>query len=178
VSDALRAHIPHQPPAGKMMYQVSLTRAGGEPVALTAEPVIMRFRGAVPVWVLAGHVVFIFAGMLLSTRTGLEALRRGRSSSGLTWWTLACLVIGGFILGPILQKYAFDVFWTGWPLGHDLTDNKIAAAVVFWAIACWRNARKRAARRWVLAAAAVTLIVWLIPHSVLGSELDYTKTLQ
>jgi hypothetical protein len=177
-SDALLASIPHQPPAGKVMYQVFLTRAGGDPVALTAEPVIMRFRGAVPAWALVGHVVFIFAGMLLSTRTGLEALRRGRSVSGLAWSTLTCLVIGGFILGPIVQKYAFDAYWTGWPLGHDLTDNKIVVAILFWAIACWRSARRRAARRWVLAAAVVTLIVWLIPHSVLGSELDYTRTPQ
>jgi hypothetical protein len=177
-SDALVTYIPHQPPAGKVMYQIFLTRAEGDPVALTTEPVIMRFRGALPAWVLVGHVVFIFAGMFLSTRTGLEALRPERSLRGLPWLTLLCLVIGGFTFGPIVQKYAFGAFWTGWPFGHDLTDNKIVVAVLFWAIACWRSARKRTSRRWVLAAAAVTLIVWLIPHSVLGSELDYTQTPQ
>jgi len=31
-------------------------------------------------------------------------------------------------------------------------------------------------KRWAIAAAIITLIVYLIPHSVLGSEIDYSKT--
>ncbi len=42
------------------------------------------------------------------------------------------LVLGGFLLGPIVQKYAFGAFWTGWPFGEDLTDNKTAVAVLAW----------------------------------------------
>lgn len=173
--DVLVARIPHQPPAGKVMYQLSLTRGEAIPVILTSEPVIIRFRGAVPAWVLVTHILFIFAGMFLSTRTGFEALRKGRPTFGLTLWAFACLVIGGLIFGPIVQKYAFGAYWTGWPFGHDLTDNKIAVVVFFWALALWRSWKKHAARGWVLTAAVVTLVVWLIPHSVLGSELDYTK---
>ena len=30
-------------------------------------------------------------------------------------------------------------------------------------------------KRWILAAALITLIAFLIPHSLLGSELDYSK---
>lgn len=174
--DVLVGRIPHQPLAGKVMYQVTLTCAGQTPAMLTAEPVVIRFRGAVPGWVLLLHVLFVFAGMFLSTRTGFEALRRGRPAGTLARCTLGCLVIGGLVFGPIVQKYAFDAFWTGWPYGHDLTDNKIVVAVFFWALAVWRTRKRRPAAGWVLAAAAVTLVVWLIPHSVLGSELDYTQT--
>ena len=176
--DGFVGHIPHQPAAGKVMYRLYLTTAPGSRVALTAEPVIIRFRGSVPAAVLVAHIVFIFAGMLLSTRTGLEALRKGPRTYALAVLTLSCLVIGGLILGPVVQKYAFGAFWTGWPFGHDLTDNKLAVAVLFWAVALWRVGRKRTARGWVLAAAVVTLAVWLIPHSVLGSELDYTQAPQ
>ena len=175
VGELLAARIPHQPSAGKVMYQISLTHGGGVPVPLTAEPVIIRFRGAVPAWVLVAHVLFIFTGMLLSTRTGFEALRKGRPTHTLTVATLASLVIGGLIFGPIVQKYAFGAFWTGWPFGHDLTDNKIAVAVFFWALAVWRTTKGRVGAGWVLTAVVVTLAVWLIPHSVLGSELDYTQ---
>ena len=175
MGDALVAYIPHQPPAGKVMYEISLARTGGVPVPLTSEPVIIRFRGGVPGWVLVAHVLFIFAGMLLSTRTGFEALRPGRPTHTLTVATLTSLVIGGLIFGPIVQKFAFDAYWTGWPFGHDLTDNKIAVAVFFWALAVWRTTKGRVAAGWVLTAAVVTLVVWLIPHSVLGSELDYTQ---
>lgn len=171
----LQAFIPQQPAAGKVMYRVVLHEPGRPPRALVDEPAIIRFKGPVPTPVLLTHIITIFTGMLLSMRTGFEALRRGPRTRGLALTTLGCLVVGGLIMGPIVQKYAFDAYWTGWPWGHDLTDNKLAVAVLFWIIAIWRTARRPAARGWPLAAAAVTLVVWLIPHSLLGSELDYTK---
>ncbi|MCK4340406.1 MAG: hypothetical protein KAY37_01620 [Phycisphaerae bacterium] len=173
--DTLAVPIPHQPPAGKVMYRIFLRSGEESPVALTSEPVVIRFRGGVPAFVLILHIVVIFAGMLLSTRTGFEALCGGAGTIGLTRWTLGCLVVGGLILGPVVQKYAFDAFWTGWPFGHDLTDNKLAFAVFFWLIALWRGRKNRVARGWVITAALVTLVIWLIPHSLLGSELDYTQ---
>lgn len=175
-NEYLIAHIPHQPPAGKVMYNIYLRGGAGPASALTPEPVIIRFRGSVPAFVLVSHIVVIFAGMLLSTRTGLEALCKGTQTYKLTPWTIACLAIGGFVFGPIVQKYAFGAFWTGWPFGHDLTDNKIAVAMLFWLLALWRTRQNRTARGWALAASLVTLAVWLIPHSLLGSELDYTQT--
>ena len=48
----LTASLPHQPPAGKVMYRVSLRAPGSPPVPLTEEPVIIRFRGDVPIGVL------------------------------------------------------------------------------------------------------------------------------
>ena len=167
--------IPHQPPAGKVMYRLVLIEPGGRTIDLTDEPVIIRFRGDVPAAIVIAHVVVIFAGMLISMRAGLAALRRGDRTQRLAIAALISLTIGGLVFGPIMQKYAFGAFWTGWPFGHDLTDNKLAVAVIAWLLAVWRAFREPPARGWVLAAALVTLAVWFIPHSVLGSELDYTK---
>jgi hypothetical protein len=77
------------------------------------------------------------------------------------------------ILGPIVQKYAFDAYWTGWPFGYDLTDNKTLIAFIAWIAAAVAIPRVRNPRWWLLGAAAVVLVVFMIPHSVLGSELDY-----
>jgi len=173
--DVLIARIPHQPPAGKVMYRVLLGKDGAEPVALTSEPVIIRFRGDVPAFVLILHILLMFAAMLLSTRTGLEALFKRPQVYKLTLWTVVLLFLGGMIGGPMVQKYAFGTFWTGWPLGHDLTDNKTAVALLLWLVALWRIRRKPAARWWALAASLVLLTIYLIPHSTLGSELDYTQ---
>lgn len=166
--------IPHQPPAGKVMYRLTLTGPTGQTVPLTDEPVIIRFRGDVPAVVVIAHVTMIFAGMLLAMRAGLGTFRHTDRTRGLALTALLVLALGGLIFGPIMQKYAFGAFWTGWPHGHDLTDNKLVVAVLAWLVAVWRSYRKPPARGWVLGAALVTLTVWFIPHSVLGSELDYT----
>ena len=113
--------------------------------------------------------------MIFSTRTGLEALTGRKRTLRLTIWTIIFLGIGGLILGPIMQNYAFDAYWTGWPFGHDLTDNKTAVAFIFWLIALIVLLRRRNNRAWAIIAAIVLLIVYSIPHSMLGSEIDYTK---
>ncbi len=175
-ADKLVATLPLQPAAGKVMYQIVLQTPAGDLQPLTDEPVIIRFRGSVPAPILIAHIITIFAGMLVSTATGLYALRRGARPIRLAIITIIGLTLGGLILGPIVQKYAFDAFWTGWPFGHDLTDNKTAAAVMAWLIALWRlKAAPKSGRWWAVGAAVITMIIWLIPHSVLGSELDYTQ---
>ncbi|UCD17232.1 MAG: hypothetical protein JSV44_12400 [Candidatus Zixiibacteriota bacterium] len=172
----LLVRIPKQPAAGKVIYQVTLVDAAGTKYELTEQPVIIRFKGPVPISVLILHVILMFAGMLLSTRAGLGALSKEQRLFRLTAWTSALIFIGGLIFGPIVQKLAFGEFWTGWPWGHDLTDSKTAFAMIFWLMALWRTRKSGKGRYLVVAAAVVTLLVYLIPHSVLGSELDYTKS--
>lgn len=176
--DTLIGALPHQPPAGKIMYTISLVSPGREPVAVTNEPVVLRFKGDVPLVILVPHVIFMFIAMLLSTRTGLEALARRRRVVALTMWTLALLGLGGMLLGPIVQKYAFGSFWTGWPYGYDLTDNKTLLAFLAWLAAALLARYRRSIFLGPLIAALVLLAVYVIPHSVLGSELDYTKAEQ
>jgi len=67
------------------------------------------------------------------------------------------------------------LLWSGFPLGHDLTDNKTLVAMIGWLIALFMMRRGKPARGWVLAASILLLVVFLIPHSLLGSELDYSK---
>jgi hypothetical protein len=174
-ADSLVGRIPHQPPAGKVLYQILLAKNEADPIALTSEPVIIRFRKEVPAFVMIPHVILIFAAMLVSTVTGLEALFGRPNVYRLALWAVILLFLGGLVGGPVVQKCAFDVYWTGWPLGHDLTDNKTAVAFVFWLIALWRIKKKSHSRGWAIAASLVLLTIFLIPHSLLGSELDYTR---
>jgi hypothetical protein len=174
--DELVGEIPQQPPAGKVMYRVRLLAPGTGAIELTAEPVTLRFKGAVPATVLAPHILFMFLSMLFAIRTGIEAVVAGARLRAYGLATALCLLVGGLILGPVVQKYAFGAFWTGWPFGHDLTDNKTAVAVVAWLVALWRSRAPGKGRGWVVAAACVQLLVYSIPHSLLGSELDYTQT--
>ena len=96
----------------------------------------------------------------------------------LAWVTLGLMTVGGLILGPIVQKYAFGAFWTGVPFGWDLTDNKTLIMWLVWAAVCgffvWKRAKSvRTERIGVILAAVVMVVVYLIPHSLRGSELDF-----
>ncbi|MEI8006107.1 MAG: hypothetical protein WCI48_07855 [Bacteroidota bacterium] len=171
----LLAYIPQQPMAGKVEYKVSLLK-GSETYQLSKDhDVILRYKRSVPLGVLIFHIFVIFSAMLLSTITGLQAIFKGKHVRTYTWLTVIFFIAGGCILGPVVQKYAFDAYWTGWPFGHDLTDNKTLIGLIFWIIALVVQYRKPGNRTWPVVAAIVFLVVYLIPHSVLGSEIDYSK---
>jgi hypothetical protein len=170
----LVAGLPHQPPAGKLEYQVRLAK-GADTAVFPPRPAVTRFKGDVPVAVLVPHVLCMFLGMLFSTAAGLAVLA-GAPARRLALVTFGLIAVGGFILGPIVQKHAFDAYWTGVPFGWDLTDNKTLIAGAFWAVALLalrRGESGRAARAAVLAAAVTTLVVFAIPHSTWGSEIKW-----
>jgi hypothetical protein len=171
---SLTAALPHRPPGGKIEYAVILSVAGESVIIPAGPPVVIRFRGAVPLFVLIPHILAMFLAMLLSTRAGLETFRPAPSYGKLIGWTLGILFAGGLILGPIMQWYAFGEFWTGWPLGTDLTDNKTAVAFLGWVVAALVLRRASHPKRWILGAAILLLVVYMIPHSLLGTELDYS----
>lgn len=170
----LVAHLPNQPPAGKLAYDVFIEH-NGNITKLNEEKIVIRFKGAVPAFILIPHILFMFIAMLFSTRTGLEAMVKGPRIALYTTVTLFTLLIGGLILGPFVQYYAFGEFWTGWPFGQDLTDNKTLVAFIFWLVAFIKTRKNKNHRTWVILAAIMLLAVYLIPHSMFGSELDYNS---
>ncbi|HQR68866.1 MAG TPA: hypothetical protein PLB02_15870 [Thermoanaerobaculia bacterium] len=171
-ADVLEAALPHQPPAGKLEYQVRLT-AGPETVLAPPRPAVTRFKGDVDTPLLITHVAVMFAGMLVSTAAGLAALVPGLPLRKRSLIAFGLILLGGFVLGPLVQKAAFGVYWAGIPWGWDLTDNKTLFAALFWGGAVLLQ-RKGADRRGaVLAAALATLVVFAIPHSVWGSEIRW-----
>jgi len=172
--NVLTADLPHQPKAGKLLYKVKLINQSVS-IVIPEKPVVIRFKGAVPLYILIPHIIFIFGAMLLSTRTGLEAFNKEPKFKNLTIATLLFLFIGGGIFGPFAQYFAFDAYWTGFPVGYDLTDNKILIALIGWLIAAVMIKKSPNPKRWIAFASILLFAVFLIPHSVLGSELDYNK---
>ncbi len=170
----LIAFLPSQPPAGKLEYHLNL-RENDRLVDLNFEEnIVVRFKGEVPAWVLIPHIFFMFFAMLWSNATGLQAAAKISSYKRNALITAVLFVIGGLILGPIIQKYAFGAYWTGWPFGEDLTDNKVLASVIIWIAAILLNRRKD--RAWMVIVAALFLFaIYMIPHSMRGSELDYSS---
>lgn len=170
----LIASIPNQPPAGKVMYFITLSDWKKD-YKLTDKPVIIRFKGVVPFYFMIPHIIFMFSAMVFSTRTFFEAVFKRNSVYRLGLLTLIFLFIGGGILGPIIQYYAFGALWTGWPFSHDLTDNKTLVSLFFWVVAVIKTKKNHSNTKWAIIASIAMIGVYLIPHSVLGSELDFTK---
>jgi hypothetical protein len=172
IDNNLVAFLPQQPPAGKLEYHLNLRKNGTEIDLGQKENIVIRFKGSVPNWALFPHVLFMFLAMLWSNATGLQAAANIKTYRRNAMVTVILFVIGGLILGPIVQKYAFGAYWTGWPFGEDLTDNKVLASVIIWIAAIILNRNKE--RKWMIIVAALFLFaIYMIPHSMRGSELDF-----
>ena len=174
------AYLPKQPAAGKLEYHLELSTPEGLKRIPAREEIRLRYKDPVPGPLLIAHVICMFFGVLFGLRTGLEALFDAPKLARLALETLALLTVGGMILGPLVQKYAFGALWTGWPYGYDLTDNKTLIMWLVWIAACavmFKGARN--AKRWAAFLAALSMaIVYVIPHSARGSQLDYSKVQQ
>lgn len=167
----ISAELPKQPPAGKLLYYVELYKNEKLVFSNAKNPVIIRFKGQVPLSILIPHVIFMFFAMLTANLAGLFAAFNLKSYKLYTIITLVLIFIGGLILGPIVQKYAFNEYWAGVPYGWDLTDNKLLFAFLFWLAAFIGNLKSEKAYLTILAA-ILTIMIFSIPHSMFGSELN------
>jgi hypothetical protein len=159
--------------AGKYEYFVHIDDGSGSPVSITGDkPIYARYKADVPMWLLLLHIIVVFLSMMLALRTVLEALIDG-AYKWMIWATIVSLLFGAFLLGPMVQWYAFGVWWSGVPFGYDWTDNKVLVELVFWLPALFLNLGKRRSRGPVYLAGVITLFVFFIPHSLFGSEYDY-----
>ena len=165
---AWQAVLPVQPVAGKLQYYITVDGKD----YLKDEPVVIRFRNDVPASILVPHILLMFAAMLFAVYTFLLIVTRRKYSIWLKI-TVGTLFVGGFILGPLVQHAAFGPWWTGFPYGTDLTDNKTLISFQFFIVALatlrWKY------NKWVVGLAVLVMIViFSIPHSTYGSEYDYT----
>ncbi len=170
--DKLKGMLPWQPPAGKLAYYIQLKKGAEEVFVSRKEPVVIRFKGAVPLWILIPHIFFMVLTIIFSAAALVFALANHPSYVRYAYTAFGVLIAGGLILGPIVQKFAFGEYWTGIPFGYDLTDNKTLFLFLIWVIALFLHRKRH--NRWIFVFAAVAaLAIYAIPHSAMGSELNY-----
>lgn len=162
---AFHGFLPAQDPLVKLAYQVRLEK-NEMALLVPSQPVVVRFKGDVPLWVLLPHILAMFGSMLFSLRAGLEFFSAQPAYTKLVSWTLGLLFLGGFVFGPLMTHYAFNLWWTGWPVGSDMTDNKTLIALIGWIVAAAGLKWSKSGREWVLAAAVLMFAIFLIPHSI------------
>jgi hypothetical protein len=181
VGNTLVSELPEQPPAGKIEYHVFVGKSYDNLTEITKDTVVLRFKGVVPDWVLYPHILMMIISFAFAMRVALEAAFKGSNVLNMSYIVLGCFAFGGLVLGPIVQWYAFGAFWTGWPFGKtifhfgDLTDNKTLASILIWIIAIIKIRKHPNQTWWAWLATLVMIAVYLIPHSMLGSEIDHTE---
>ena len=178
--EGLVAFLPVQPAAGKLEYYIEVETISrnsdvvtkGRTMLCYDEPLVIRFKNDVPAGVLIPHIIFMFVSMLFGAYALLCALANMPQYRRYTILSLVLLVLGGFVFGPIVQKYAFGVYWSGFPFGGDLTDNKTLFAAIALIFAVFTG--KKPWNRWaVVLAMLVMFAIFSIPHSMRGSQLNH-----
>lgn len=181
-NDTLFGELPAQPAAGKLEYFITVDEGAQRTwiPGADGETVVIRFKDHVPIWILLPHVLLMFFAILFGLRAGLGAVFAPAGIRRPVWIALGGMTLGGMVLGPIVQKHAFGAYWTGFPWGGDWTDNKMLVMWLVWvATAGILLLRPRlsvaATRSLVLVASLAMMAVYLIPHSIHGSQLDYSQ---
>ena len=176
----LAGYLPRQAAAGKVEYTVELRTAGATLRIPAGDPIVLRYKGPVSTVLLISHVSMMFLAVLVGLRAGLGAIFGSSALRSLVWVALGCMTLGGLVLGPFVQKATFGAYWTGFPWGFDLTDNKTLLMWLAWVVAALiAGPRPHRDETWprlaVLVATIAMAVVYLIPHSLRGSQLDYGK---
>jgi hypothetical protein len=142
----------------------------------------VKFKGHVSPFVLFPHIFFMFATIffgILAVFTSID-YARGRGdlprSVRFLLLTLISAFMGGFPFGIAVTYQTFGESWGGWPIGRDFTDTKTEIFFLFWLIAfliSWKGLRggeikvsPRTFSTIVVVSFIVTLITFLIPHSI------------
>lgn len=170
--EGLVASLKSLPPAGKYYYYIKLFYFE-RTIQIPEKPISIRFKGRVPEFILIPHILIIFSGFFISIYTSLYTIFF-KTNLKLTFFTFLLFFIGAGLLGPFVQYYAFGQFWSGFPFGMDLTDNKGLILILIWAYAYFK-VKKGNGKRWIIAAFLVSILTFFIPHSLWGSELKGGK---
>jgi hypothetical protein len=170
-NDVLSGSLPNLPPAGKYEYKIILKKGARSFPLNNGESVIICFKGDVPANILVPHIILMFLAMLMSNLAGIMALFKNPKFRYFTRFTFWTLLVGGLIFGLWVQWYAFGEAWAGVPFAWDLTDNKTLVVFLFWLLAFVMN-RKKEKPTYTIVAAAIMLVIFSIPHSMYGSQLD------
>jgi len=170
-NEVYRGTISGQPAAAKISCRFFFHKNNTRYFLLSGQPVVIRFRNPVPPSLLIFHIIFMFLTPTLAFFALFKTIQKDNQPAQ-KYFLLAIitLICGGFILGPLVQKYAFGVYWSGFPFGKDLTDNKTLFQLIVWIIVAIFQKKKP---HLISIAILAMLLTFLIPHSLFGSEYDF-----
>jgi len=176
INNKLIAYLEPLPAGGKYEYYI-LVNNHNSGITYKSPKTIIRFKNPVPTSFILLHIIFIFSGFFMSSLTFIESITKKNSINSIlkkVKYSIILFFIGGLIFGPIIQKYAFNVWWSGFPFNIDLTDNKMLILQIFWTYFYYK-AKKTNNLKYIIYGFILIVLVFLVPHSILGSEYDFKE---
>ena len=129
------------------------------------KPIIIKFRGKVPLSLTLFDGLLIMFVILLSNLSGLFAAFGVKSYKWIIFLTVFSLVFLGFFVHPLVQKYSLDVLWSkDWNI-----NSKVLLTLIIWSIALIFSIRKNY-RIWPVIASGISFVIFLIPHQIPAGE--------
>ena len=169
--DNLVAYLPKQPRGNEIEYYFSFEKSGTIVMDGANAPIVVRFRGDVPDIAMIPYILLMLLSMVLSNVTGIYALFRINTYKYWAAATFVALAVGGLVLGPVVQKYAFNELWSEVPLGLNVSNNKTLIVIFAWLVALVMIQHKRAFF-WVFLASLITFALFLFPHGLFVDQLS------
>lgn len=193
-NDVFVASIPYHKKGTQARYYIEAQKQSGDKqisVSLPDKnspnfrPILLKFEGNVPPYIIVSHVFCNFAGIFFSVLAIFSTvdLMRGKStlkkSVLFSLLTFIFLFTGFLLVGSALNSFAFGVMWEAFPFGSDITDNKSQIILLFWVVTLFlvkgtifgkdpsKNlVSEKTYSTMVIISFVVTVIMYLIPHSI------------
>jgi hypothetical protein len=173
-------------------YYIALVDSVGQTLATipsvrkigAQQTIWLRFEGKQSIPLLIAHIAGMFGGLffvVLAFVTSFTDLNKTANNVALgkqVFWATLILFLGTFPIGIWIEHQVYDTYWTGIPLGRDITDSKALFLFLFWLAtmillkgsAFARKPEKNlvraaGARVAVIVSFLVTLAAYLVPHS-------------
>ncbi len=190
--NSFSAVLPNQGRGTEFEYYLALVDSTGQTLATipaekkagAQQTIWLRFEGKQSIPLLIAHIGGMFGGMffvVLAFLTSLTNLSKSANIIALgrqVFWGTFILFLGTFPIGIWIEYQVYATYWTGIPLGRDITDSKGLFLFLFWLVclillkgsAFARKPEKNlvgaaGARVAVLISFLVTLAAYLVPHS-------------
>jgi hypothetical protein len=191
-TDSYLQSLPGQLKGKKTFYIVEAESSTGIRVTLPEskekeeKSFFIRWVGKSSRWLLYSHILFMVGAFLVIMHAFYYALAHlftgnfHRNLCPLVLWGTGLFFIAGIPLGLAVAYQAFGVAWSGIPYGTDITDNKTLITLLYWIVVMvlfkgnpFRLAKEKSfligARSFswlVLFGCAITVTVFLLPHSI------------
>lgn len=161
--DKLIGYLPGQAPATEMEYCVLLNREKTSITVNDGKPVIIKFKGKVPSYLILANGFLLTMVLLLSSLVGFYAAFGVKSYRWVIYLTLISSVVLSLFLYPLVQKYSLNT-WTYVPKMWSL-DAKLLLTSLIWIITVLLTLFFRKFKRlWTIIASVITIVLFLVPH--------------